>query len=114
MLMKRLLSVLIPGQVESRQVVSGAEEGPRRPEKSQFLTSATGRGRGRLAVQRRHSTAVTQHRQINLFLTRVLAPGASLLVVPVTFFLLKKKKKNKLLMSVKLYADKFEPIDKRW
>lgn len=58
--------------MESRQVISGTEEGPRRPEKSQFLTSTRTRSRGRLGA--RHSALLqkhnTHHRQINLFQTQ--------------------------------------------
>lgn len=65
MLMELLWS--LSGQVESRQVVSGTEEGPRRPEKSQLLKSTRTRGRGRLgALLQQH----TSHRQINLFQTQ--------------------------------------------
>ena len=62
-------------QVESRQVISGTEEGPRRPEKGQLLTSARARRRGRLGapLKKLH----TNHRQIHLLQTQVLVFGNS-------------------------------------
>lgn len=52
LLMCRMLMALIvppaPLQVEPRQVISGTEEGPRRPEKGQLPTGTRTRGRGRI------------------------------------------------------------------
>lgn len=65
------LSSSLSGQVESRQVISGTEEGPRRPEKGQLLTSARARRRGRLGpLQRKCSSHC---RQINLFETHAVS-----------------------------------------
>lgn len=62
---------LLSGQVESPQVISGTEEGPRRPEEGQFLTSTRTRGRGRLETGP-FSKDTTHHiRIINLLQTQI-------------------------------------------